>query len=153
MSTTRNCHNHPNSTVRKRQGMITASWQSSLSHYFPDNFCFTLSTAEISKQISEYDQEIPQSQTADKLKFKRQFSESRLTMRYPMLAKPVMRRCIPPSHRKIYFMYIGLGQVISKAFVNKPKRCRHINLNKYIYARLHSLQSCIITAINCWGTL
>ena len=37
-----------------------------------------------------------------------------------MLAKPVMRRCIPPSHRKIHFMYIGLAQVISKGFVNKP---------------------------------
>ena len=57
-----------------------------------------------------------------------------------MLAKPVMRRCIPPSHRKIYFMYIGLPQVISQAFGNKPKKCRRINFNKYIYARLHSLQ-------------
>ena len=37
-----------------------------------------------------------------------------------MLAKPIMRRSNPPSHRKIYFMYIGLAQVISKAFVNKP---------------------------------
>ena len=36
-----------------------------------------------------------------------------------MLAKPVMRRGIPPSHRKIYFMYLGLAQVISKAFVKK----------------------------------
>ena len=27
---------------------------------------------------------------------------------------------IPPSQRKIYFMFIGLAQVISKAYVNKP---------------------------------
>ena len=69
-----------------------------------------------------------------------------------MLAKPVVRMCIPPSHRKIYFMYICLAQVISKAFVNKThiKICRCINLNKYIYARLYSLQSCIITDVNCW---
>ena len=48
-------------------------------------------------------------------------------------------------------MYIGLAQVISKASVNKPISKYADVLNKYIYARLHSLQSCIITAINCWG--
>ena len=51
-------------------------------------------------------------------------------------------------------MYIGLAQVISKAFVNKPmSKYADVNLNKYIYARLHSLQSCIITAIKCWGDI
>ena len=29
-------------------------------------------------------------------------------------------KCIPPQHGKIYFIYIGLAQVISKAFINNP---------------------------------
>ena len=37
-----------------------------------------------------------------------------------MLAKPDMRRCIPPPHGKIYCIYIDLAQVISKAHINKP---------------------------------
>ena len=75
--------------------------------------------------------------------------------KYPMLAKPAMRRCIPPPHGKIYCIYIDLAQVISKAFINKPisKICRFKKLSKYIYARLQSHQSCIITAIICWGDI
>ena len=66
-------------TVRKWQSMITAC--KALSYYFLNKFCFTLPTAETLKKISEYDQEIPQPQTTDKLKFKGQVSESRLTMK------------------------------------------------------------------------
>ena len=51
-----------------------------------------------------------------------------------MLAKPVMRRCIPPSHRKIYFMYIGLAQVISKAFVKKNP---YQNMQTYKFEQVH----------------
>ena len=76
--------------------------------------------------------------------------------RYPMLAKPAIRRWIPLPHGKRYCIYIGLDQVSSKAFINKPahiKICRCKNLSKYVYARLHSLQSCIITAIIYWGDI
>ena len=47
-----------------------------------------------------------------------------------MLTKPVMRGCIPPSHRNIHFMYLGLAQVISKAFVNKVSKGAKIR-NRY----------------------
>ena len=73
-----------------------------------------------------------------------------------MLAKPALRRCIPPPHGKIYCIYIGLDQVISKAFINKPAHieiCRCKNLSKYFYTRLPSFQSCIITAIIYWGDI
>ena len=34
-----------------------------------------------------------------------------------------------------------------------PDHTHVLFLNKYIYAHLHALQSCIITAIICWGDI
>ena len=67
--------------------LMTKLIKKALSHSFPDKFSFTLPTAETSKIVSEYEQEIPQSKTADKLKFIRQFSESRLTMKVSNASK------------------------------------------------------------------
>ena len=47
---------------------------------------YTVNSRDI-KKVREYDQELPQSQTADKHKFKWQFSESLLTMKVSNASK------------------------------------------------------------------
>ena len=61
--------------------------------------------------------------------------------RYQMLAKPAMRRCIPPQHGKINCINIGLARLISEAFINKT-------ISKYADAYLIDQYLPITKALN-----
>ena len=91
---------------------------------FQDKVCITLSTAETLKLVREYDQEIQWSQTADKLKFKWQFSESHLTMKVSNASKT-------PGGTLIFFSYVGLGPPSGLHKKKKKKKKKNIRYFKH----------------------